>query len=69
MRFACYLTKATNTHSEYVIIDSFPLQQLLHEHAPMLRYTYTAILKCSRIKYAFQFIVRKLLKCELSHMS
>jgi len=32
-------TKATNTYSEYVIIDAvFPLQQWLHEHASLLRH-------------------------------
>ena len=33
--------KATNTHSEYAIRIAFPLQQLLHERASILRYTYT----------------------------
>jgi hypothetical protein len=33
MRFSCWITKATNTHSEYIIIISFPLQQWLHERA------------------------------------
>jgi hypothetical protein len=36
--------KATNTHSEYVILIAFPLQKLLLERASMLRYTYTACL-------------------------
>jgi hypothetical protein len=29
----------TNTHTEYVILIDFPLQQWLHERASMLRYT------------------------------
>jgi len=33
MRIACWITKATNTHSEYVIHIAFPLQQKLHESA------------------------------------
>jgi hypothetical protein len=37
-RIACRVPKATNAHSEYVILIAFPLQ-LLHEHASMLRYT------------------------------
>jgi hypothetical protein len=37
MRIACWITKATNTHSEYVIIIAFPLQQWLQESASMLR--------------------------------
>jgi hypothetical protein len=42
VRFACWVTKATNTHSEYVILNYFPLQQWLHERASVLRYTYIA---------------------------
>jgi hypothetical protein len=43
-RFAFWIYKAANTHSEYVIIIAFPLQQLLHERALMLLYSYTACL-------------------------
>ena len=32
------------THSEYVILFVFPLQQRLRERRPMLRYTYMACL-------------------------
>jgi hypothetical protein len=31
MRIACWINKATNTHSECVIIIAFPLQQWLGE--------------------------------------
>jgi hypothetical protein len=34
----CY--KATNTHSQYVKLTAFPLQQWLHEFASVLHYTY-----------------------------
>ena len=37
MRFACWLTKATNTHEEYVIPIAFPWQQLFRERASILR--------------------------------
>ena len=33
MRFACWITKATDTHSEYVILTAFPRQQWLYERA------------------------------------
>jgi hypothetical protein len=33
------ITKATDTHSEYVIFIAFPWQQWLGERASMLRYT------------------------------
>ena len=42
MRIACWITKATDTHSEYAINIGFPVQQWLHERSPMLRYTYIA---------------------------
>jgi len=44
MRFACWIPKATNTHSEYVILLAFPQQQWLRKSASMLRYMYTACL-------------------------
>jgi hypothetical protein len=34
MRFACWIIKATNTHSEYVILIAFPPQQYLLLHTP-----------------------------------
>jgi len=46
MRIACRITKATNTHSQYVTIFAFPLQQWLHERASALGYTYVAWLIC-----------------------
>jgi hypothetical protein len=42
--FASCIPKATNTHSKYVIIIVFPLQQWFHERASVLRYTYVACL-------------------------
>ena len=39
MRIACWLSKATNTRLEYVILITFPPLQLLHERALMLRYS------------------------------
>ena len=42
IRIACWIPKATNIHSEYVIVIAFPLQKWLHEHALMLRYMYIA---------------------------
>ena len=39
MRIARYIPKATNTHSQYVILIDFPLQQRSHERVSMLRYS------------------------------
>jgi hypothetical protein len=38
MRIACWVTKSTKTHSEYVIRTAFPLQQWLHERSSKLRH-------------------------------
>jgi len=42
MRIACWIPKGTNTHSEYVTIIVFPVQQWLHEHASVLYHAYIA---------------------------
>ena len=50
----CFVPKATDTHSEYVIFTDFPLQQCLHKSALMLRYTYIACLVNSKgLSYMF----------------
>ena len=48
MSIACWVSKATNTHSEYVTLIVFPLQQWLHERVSVLRYTYIACLVTTR---------------------
>jgi len=57
IRIACWITKATNTHSEHVILTVFPPQQWLHERTSVLRYTYIACL----VFYLFVF-------CKTSHL-
>jgi hypothetical protein len=37
-RLAWWITKATDTHSECVILNAFPLEQWLHERISLLRY-------------------------------
>jgi hypothetical protein len=44
MCFACWMNSSTEAHSEYVITQYFPLQQLLRERASSLRYTYITCL-------------------------
>jgi hypothetical protein len=44
MRIACWIPKATNTHSEFLIFIVFPLQQCFHERTSVLRCTYIASL-------------------------
>jgi hypothetical protein len=49
MHIAYWIPKATNTHSQYVILIAFPMQQWLHECTSMLCNLYTTIL-CLRNK-------------------
>ena len=51
MRIACWITKATHTHTGFVILTAFPLQLWLQERALMLRYTYEYIACISRFWY------------------
>jgi len=44
MRIACWIPKATNTHSEYVILIGFPQQQWLRDGLSLLRYSTLAVL-------------------------
>ena len=44
MRIACWISKATNTRSQYVILIALPLQQWLHERVSMLRYSTLPVL-------------------------
>ena len=51
MRFACWIIKATNTHSEYLILTAFLRQQWLCERSSILRlyvYFLSYVLKLSR---------------------
>jgi len=40
MRISYWISKATNTQSQYAILIAFPLQQWLHERATMLHYKF-----------------------------
>jgi len=52
MRFECWITKATNTHLEYVIRTAFIPQQWLGKRASKLRHTYIA---CLVLTWSFNF--------------
>jgi hypothetical protein len=65
MRIARWIPKATDTHSEYVILIAFPLQQWLHERASMLRYTYISFLSFFQKFSCFLFYLRYLLLFEV----
>ena len=44
MRITCWISKATDTHSEYEILRAFPQQKGLRESFSILRYTYVECL-------------------------
>jgi hypothetical protein len=61
MHFACWITKVTDTHSEYVIVIAVPLQEWLHEGTSLLRYIFDiclvnfVLLKRQKRKVVFSF--------------
>jgi hypothetical protein len=44
MRISCWISKAADTQSEYVILIASPRQRWLRERASLLPYTYIACL-------------------------
>jgi len=51
MRIAYWLTKVTNTDSEYVILIAFALQKRLRERASILHCMYiTCVVTCNFVK-------------------
>ena len=60
MRLAWWITKATDTHSEYVILNTFPLEQWLHERTSLLRYsTWHVVLQlCHLIEETVKFEIQ-----------
>ena len=48
MQIACWIPKATDTHSEYVILIAFPLQQWLQERVSMSCYKFNVVLTVHR---------------------
>ena len=59
MRFKCWKTKATHTHSEYVILITFQRQKWFHERASILR-LYVRCLSCN-VLYVYIFYFYDLL--------
>jgi hypothetical protein len=51
MRIACWIPKSKNTHSEYVLLIDFLLQEFLPDRASVLRYTY--VVSCYVIRMLF----------------
>jgi len=61
MRIACCITKATNAHSEYMILFAFPLQQWLFERPHCYGHTHVAC-PVSTSNYVFSCIQTKTLR-------
>jgi hypothetical protein len=56
MRFACWITKATDSHSEYEPLIAFPQQEWFREDTSMLRsYTYVYIALCSVLRHVCSY--------------
>jgi hypothetical protein len=55
VRIACWIPKAANSHSEYVMLIAFPTQQWLQERLSILRYTYITCLLFLLIFFFFFF--------------
>jgi hypothetical protein len=47
MHIARWMTKATNTYSEYAIFSAFHCNNSWYERTSMLRYTYVTSLVCN----------------------
>jgi len=55
MRIACWTSKATDTHSEHVILIASPVQKWMHERSLMLRYV-DMYIACLAVRYTWQYI-------------
>jgi len=53
MRVARWISKATETHSEYVTLTDFPPQQRLQKLASMLRHKYIACIIFIMYEYTY----------------
>jgi len=49
VRIACWIPTVTNTHSHYVILIFFPLQQWFHERTTVLLYTPCTVPICMSV--------------------
>ena len=58
MRFACWITKVTDTHSEYLILIALPRQQWLSELALVVPCTYIVSLVIYVVTFLDKLIKR-----------
>jgi hypothetical protein len=62
MFFACWINKATHTHSDYVIHIGFPRQRYLHERVSMLR----LYLRCLSVLKNVSYFCFKICFCSMT---
>ena len=64
-RFACWIPKATNTHSKHLILIALLQQQWLRERASLLRYTFSACLVTPQLRHrnVCSLLIRVLVLC------
>ena len=62
IQFARSITKATDTHSEYVILIAFPLQQWLRECASILLRYYVRLPTCLMLNLVVLIVTKRLLR-------
>jgi hypothetical protein len=62
MPIACWIIKAANTHSAYVILNAFPLQQWLHERYVMLVIGTWPVLLKNSVRKKIYFCCKSTLK-------
>jgi hypothetical protein len=53
MRFARWITKATDVQLRYLILTNFPQQQQLHERVSVLRHTHISCVFFTSFLYIF----------------
>jgi hypothetical protein len=58
MRFACLLTKAADTHSEYVVLIAFARHQPYGESNSLLRYSTLPVLLSISTRFRFELCVQ-----------
>ena len=65
MRIACWIAKATHTHSQYLIRIAFPLQQWLQERASILHLYVHCLVHPALVIYIEEAKIRILQVCSI----
>jgi hypothetical protein len=68
IRFACWITEAINTHSQYVLLIDFPHQQLLRKRSSVLRF-HVHCLSCFLVRVDSCIGYGKLISTTFRHMN